>query len=103
MHCIVILPEDDTDYSGRWRAIKIWFSKASPNVELKQPEAMELTGRGIWQKRFWKHMIRDERDYRAHMNYARFNPVKHGFVAHPVACSRSTFQKCVALELYDQS
>jgi putative transposase len=101
MHCIWTLPEDDTDYSGRWRAIKKRFSKALPNVELKRPEFSAREGRGIWQKRFWEHTIRDERDYSAHMDYVHFNPVKHGLVAHPAAWPYSTFQKCAALGLYD--
>jgi putative transposase len=101
MHCIWTLPEDDTDYSGRWRAIKKRFSKALPNVEPKRPEAVARDGRGIWQKRFWEHTIRDDRDYRVHMDYVHFNPVKHGLVAHPADWPHSTFQKCVALGLYD--
>jgi putative transposase len=72
------------------------FSKALPNVELRRPE-----GRGIWQKRFLEHIIRDERDYSAHMDYVHFNPVKHGLVAHPAEWKYSTFHKCVALGLYD--
>jgi putative transposase len=101
MHCIWTLPRDDTDYSGRWRAIKKRFSKALPNVELIRPEDLALAGRGIWQKRFWEHTIRDERDYRAHMDYVHFNPVKHGLVAHPAGWPYSTFHKCVALGVYD--
>jgi putative transposase len=101
MHCIWTLPEDDTDYSGRWRAIKKRFSKALPNVELIRPEVLAREGRGIWQKRFWEHTIRDERDYSAHMDYVNFNPVKHRFVAHPADWAYSTFHKCVALGLHD--
>jgi putative transposase len=66
MHCIWTLPEEDTDYSGRWRAIKKRFSKALPNVELRRPEVLAREGRGIWQKRFWENTIRDDLDYRAH-------------------------------------
>jgi len=103
MHCIWTLPEDDTDYSGRWRAIKTRFSKALPNAGWKRTEILARDGRGIWQKRFWEHTIRDDRDYRAHMDYVHFNPVKHGLVAHPAAWPFSTFQKCVGLGLYEAS
>jgi putative transposase len=91
MHCIWTLPEDDTDFSGRWRAIKMRFTKALLNRD----------GNGIWQKRFWEHTIRDDHDYRAHMDYVHFNPVKHGLATNPAAWPHSTFQKCVALGLYD--
>jgi len=101
MHCIWTLPEDDTDYSGRWRAIKTNFSKALPNIAVQRPEILARDGRSIWQKRFWEHTIRDDRDYNAHMDYVHFNPVKHGLATHPAAWPYSTFQKCVALGLYD--
>ena len=42
--------------------------------------------RGIWQRRYWEHTIRDDRDFAAHMDYTHFNPLKHGFVEHPVDC-----------------
>jgi putative transposase len=101
MHCIWTLPEDDADFSRRWWDIKVRFSKALPNVKSMRPAGLARVGRGIWQKRFWEHAIRDDRDYRAHMDYVHFNPVKHGFVAHPADWPYSTFRKCVALGLYD--
>jgi len=100
MHCIWTLPEEDTDYSGRWRAIKKRFSKAMPNEELRRPEVLAREGRGISQKRFREHTICDDRDYRAHVDYVHFNPVKHGLVAHPAEWHYSTFHKCVALGFY---
>jgi putative transposase len=68
---------------------------------LKRPEERGCDGRGIWQKRFWEHTIRDEEDYRNHMDYVHFNPVKHGLAAHPASWPYSTFRKCVARGLYD--
>ncbi len=40
--------------------------------------------RGIWQHRFWEHLIRDDFDYERHMNYILANPVKHGYVTKPL-------------------
>ena len=97
MHCLWTLPEGDSDYSGRWRAIKKAFSKAFPGPANARGE------RDIWQKRFWEHTIRDERDYRAHMDYIHFNPVKHGFALHPAEWPYSSFRKCVERGLYDAS
>ncbi|MCB8975224.1 MAG: transposase, partial [Ardenticatenaceae bacterium] len=37
----------------------------------------------LWQKRFWDHVIRDERDYLNHLHYIHYNPVKHGLVIKP--------------------
>ena len=97
MHCLWTLPAGDADYSGRWRAIKKAVSKALPGVANARGE------REIWQKRFWEHTIRDERDYRAHMDYIHFNPVKHGHVQHPAEWPHSSFRKCVERGLYDAS
>lgn len=39
--------------------------------------------RGLWQRRFWEHRIRDEDDMAKHLHYIHFNPVKHGYVERP--------------------
>jgi len=51
---------------------------------------------GIWQKRFWEHLIRDERDYRNHMEYCWGNPVKHGFVERVVDWPFSSIHREIA-------
>ncbi|SIR12630.1 MULTISPECIES: REP-associated tyrosine transposase [Acidiphilium] len=91
MHCLWTLPEGDTDYAARWRALKTRFTKATTQNFAPSP----------WQNRYWEHTIRTENDYRAHMDYIHFNPVKHGLAPHPAAWPFSTFQKCVAQGLYD--
>jgi putative transposase len=100
MHCIWTLPKDDSDYSTRWRTIKTQFTKAMARTAQNHPNA---AARPIWQNRFWEHTIRDDQDYRTHMDYIHFNPVKHGHAPHPAAWPYSTFQKCVALGLYPPS
>src|SRR5690349_1866814 len=77
LHCLWRLPEKDHDFSTRWRLIKRYFS-----MEIDTP----INHRGeklIWQKRFWEHIIRNEQDWRAHMDYIHYNPVKHGLVSSP--------------------
>ncbi len=56
--------------------------------------------RGIWQRRYWEHTIRDDRDYASHVDYIHFNPVKHGFVEHPAEWPFSSFRRCVDRGLY---
>jgi putative transposase len=80
MHCLWTLPEGDIDFSGRWNAIKIKFSRKMPAGEYRSASRALRRERGIWQRRFWEHTIRDERDYAAHLDYVHFNPVKHGLV-----------------------
>ncbi|MBV8612974.1 MAG: transposase [Acetobacteraceae bacterium] len=100
MHCVWTLPENDTDFSGRWRAIKVMFSKSLPATESRSPVMVRRGERGIWQRRYWEHTIRDDRDYAVHLDYIHFNPVKHGFVAHPADWPFSSFRRCVARGLY---
>lgn len=39
--------------------------------------------RGIWQRRFWEHAIRDEGDYARHMDCLHYNPVKRHMAERP--------------------
>lgn len=77
IHAIWTLPAGDRDFSTRWGLIKAGFSRNSNLPHLSAPRR----DGGLWQPRFWEHRIRDVRDYRAHMDYAHYNPVKHGLVA----------------------
>jgi putative transposase len=80
LHCLWTLPEGDHDFSLRWRMIKSAFSRALPRD--RDPAAGRRAGeRGIWQRRFWEHRIRDARDFDNHLGTIHWNPVKHGWAA----------------------
>ena len=100
LHCMWTLPPDDTDYSTRWKAIKIAFAKSLPATENLSQVRRAKGERGIWQRRFWEHTIRDDRDYSAHMDYVHYNPVKHGLVARVSAWPYSSFHRCVEAGIY---
>ncbi len=95
LHCLWTLPHGDTDFSRRWRDIKKSFSKQLPPGEHRSANRVARGERGIWQRRFWEHTIRDERDYGAHMDYIHFNPVKHGWVKQVADWRYSSFHHCV--------
>ncbi len=84
LHCLWTLPEGDSDFSKRWGLIKARFSKQAK--ELISHPANGASSRlrrresHIWQRRFWEHAIRDDDDFRHHVNYIYDNPVKHGLV-----------------------
>jgi len=79
LHCVWTLPEGDADFSTRWRLIKQNFSKSLPKD--RDPAPGRRPGeRGIWQRRFWEHLVRDEDDLDACVTYTHWNPVKHGLV-----------------------
>jgi putative transposase len=100
MHCVWTLPPGDDDYSGRWRAVKKAFSKAMPATEARSAVRQARGERGIWQRRFWEHIIRDDDDYANHVDYVHFNPVKHGLVAHVADWPYSSFHLAVAAGVY---
>ena len=81
MHAIWTLPSDDADFSTRWLLIKAAFSRGTPREESIRAARLRKGERGIWQHRFWEHLVRDEGDLRRHVDYVHFNPVKHGHVS----------------------
>lgn len=94
LHCILTLPEDDADFSGRWREIKKACSRRIA------PHSDHRRERKVWQRRFWEHAIRDRDDWQRHMDYIHYNPVKHGLVRTPKDWPWSSFQSCVARGWY---
>ncbi len=100
MHCIWTLPEGDMDFSNRWKIIKTHFSKALPKEERRSKLRIKRGERGIWQRRFWEHAIRDEQDYANHMDYIHFNPVKHALVTNVIDWPYSSFHRCVKDKIY---
>ncbi len=102
MHCIWTLRENDADYSGRWREIKKSFTKALPNTEYRSASRLRNKERGIWQRRFWEHTIRNDLDYQHHMDYLHFNPVKHGYVETVEQWEYSSFHHLVEQGVYDK-
>ena len=70
LHCIWTLPPGDADFSTRWRLINTWFTKHCDwALSAEDGKARTSRGeRGLWQHRYWEHMLRDETDYRRHLN-----------------------------------
>jgi putative transposase len=95
LHCVLTLPENDDDYSGRWRAIKKIFTKQLPKTEYLSKTRIKRHERGIWQRRFWEHTIKDENDYLKHIDYIHYNPIKHGYVYHPSEWKYSSIHRYI--------
>ncbi len=95
LHCIWTMPVDDGDYSKRWSLIKSNFSRALPKGERISNSRVSKRERGIWQRRFWEHQIRNDADYRRHVDYIHINPVKHGYVHQVKDWPHSSFHRYV--------
>ncbi len=99
LHCLWTLPPDDADFATRWRLIKTRFTRAylkTGGLETgRSGSRRRQSERGVWQRRFWEHTVRDEPEFEAFANYIHFNPVKHGHASCPHAWAHSTFHRFV--------
>lgn len=105
LHTIWTLPDDDDDYSTRWARIKEHFTRAYLRADgVESPLSSSRIAhreRGVWQRRFWEHTIRDEDDFERCFNYIHWNPVKHGYVKRVKDYEWSSFHRYVRLGAYD--
>jgi putative transposase len=102
LHFIWTLPESDNDFSTRWQAIKRKFTKGCA-LQYKDPPNMARIRKNeqcIWQRRFWEHQIRDEKDFEKHVDYIHHNPVKHGHVTNTIDWPHSSFHHYVETGIY---
>jgi putative transposase len=100
LHCIWTLPEGDRDYHKRWRSIKAYVTRncaTQLNLEAQLSNSRQKRGEyNLWQRRYWEHTIRDEKDFRNHCNYIHYNPVKHGYCLTPETWQYSTIHRLIA-------
>jgi putative transposase len=102
MHWIWRLPEGDADFATRWRRIKTDFSRGVSKTERRSTVRLARGERGIWQRRYWEHAIRDDLDLQRHIDYIHFNPVKHGRVGRAVDWPYSSFLQYVSRGIYPE-
>jgi putative transposase len=95
LHAIWTLRSDDADFPLRWRLIKTWFSRNLPHGEDRRASRVDKGERGIWQRRYWEHLMRDETDFARHVDYIHWNPVKHGHVTRVKDWPYSTLHRFV--------
>lgn len=93
-HMIWTLPENDANYSTRWRLIKSKFTLEYQNIS---------SDKQVWQNRFWEHFLRDDRDLANHINYIHYNPVKHGWVEKPEDWEYSSIHKFIREGVYPEA
>ena len=96
IHAIWALPETDANYATRWSQIKSNFSRGLPAMALRSSSKIAKREKGIWQRRYWEHTIRDNDDLTRHIDYIHFNPMKHGLVPRVGDWQFSSFHEYVA-------
>ena len=100
LHAIWTLPQGDADFSTRWRLIKSRFSRGLPKGRLRASHELRRE-RGIWQRRFWEHHVRDWQEYNALVSYCWMNPVKHGLACKPDDWLYSSVHRDAKAERFD--
>ena len=100
LHCIWTLPSEDGDYPIRWNMLKGYFSHAIPQGEKISTSRRQRRERGLWQRRYWAHLLTDQNDFNCHVDYVHWNPVKHGRVKQVVDWPHSSFHRYVKEGVY---
>lgn len=104
IHIIWTLPEGDADFSLRWRLVKEAFTKrfVRAHQPIERNASRHSKGeQGVWQRRFWEHVIRDDADFAAHLDYIHYNPVRHGLVTAARDWPHSSFSDWIARGVYE--
>ena len=96
LHAVWTLPAGDADFSTRWKEIKAAFTKSVGLTGRRSASKIRKGEKGIWQRRFWEHHIRDEIDHANHIRYCWFNPVKHGLAARAADWPYSSIHREIA-------
>lgn len=96
LHAIWSLPADDDDYSTRWSLIKANFSRGLLVEPSRSSSKIAKREKGVWQRRYWEHVIRGDDDLARHVDYIHFNPIKHGLVTRVADWPHSSFHNHVA-------
>lgn len=104
IHALWTLPEGDADYVTRIRLVKSAFTRALLSLQMPRERSDSRLAKGeqaAWQRRYWEHLIRNEKDFQAHVDYIHYNPVKHGLAAAAKDWPHSTFRAWAERGVYD--
>jgi putative transposase len=106
-HCILTLPDKDSNYATRLRLIKTFVTKnCKDRLKLETKIANSRQKRkesNLWQRRYWEHAIRDEEDFAWHCDYIHYNPVKHGLCERPQQWEFSSIHRFIAQGIYSEN
>ena len=105
LHVLWTMPDGDADYATRIRLVKTEFTKSLPLNDWPAAPSKSRAHKGereVWQRRYWEHTIRNERDFQVRLDYIHYNPVKHALVDRAADWPHSTFQAWAAKGVYEQ-
>ena len=95
LHALWQLPDGDADFASRWRLVKSVFSRGLPAAKTRSASKAAKREKGIWQRRYWEHAIRNDADFERHVDYIHYNPVKHALATRVADWPHSSFHRYV--------
>ncbi len=95
IHALWQLSGGDADYASRWSLLKSGFSRDLPPAK-RSMSKIRKGEKGIWQRRYWEHAIRNDIDFERRVDYIHYNAVKHGLVTRVADWPFSSFHRYVA-------
>ncbi len=99
---ILIEPVNMSDIPYIVSFFKQYVSKNIANPPLQNDLQRRRNEKGLWQRRYYDHIIRNEKDFNKHLDYIHYNPMKHYNIA-PKNWKYSSFKKFVQLGFYDEN
>ena len=106
-HCIWTLPELDSNFQLRISLLKRFVTRACSEFlhrdSLSTPSKRKRNESTIWQRRYWEHKINDEKDFKHHMDYIHYNPVKHELAQSPIEWPYSTIHRLTKNRVYPEN
>lgn len=93
LHAVWTEPDGGVWYSERWRRLKARFSHAIPQPDTPRQSLADKREKGIWQRRFYEHAIRNEEEFHRALDHCENNPVRHGLVSSANLWPYSSFAK----------
>jgi putative transposase len=83
LHMLWTLPAQDDAYASRIAMLKSRFSRACPMPVHRSLAQIKRGEKGIWQRRYWEHAIRDADDFARHRDLIYLSPVHAGLCPRP--------------------
>jgi len=103
---IIISTENTADIPFIIKEIKYNFTKNLPekykNKVILTESEKKRREKGIWQRRYYDHIIRDENDFNKHLDYIHYNSVKH-YDVKPADWKFSSFNKFAEQGYYEKN
>lgn len=103
IHTVWTLPPGDDDYPSRWKLLKGSFSNRVGRRGPRSASKIAKGENGLWQRRYWEHLIRNADDFTRHVEYCWANPLAHGLVETVADWPYSSFHRAVEAGLVSRN